>query len=277
VYACGLANQGQHVQQLTGHARGCTVPYQSFSKELKREFCLFRMHWLAARSNQGYYINNWREAHFAFFKARFQNFECSESFHRTTRYWWSQRHKYLTAADSGAEQESANYEFPDQSRTSGRDPADTVGINSEDIDGEQSEAVGPAFADASAADEDAADAAAHHEARAQAEFLSSEADRAADPAQAAAAAMNAQSRLVSDGASPAAAAAAEGAFRPAALRSAIEKAASCCWHHSHLRMRSCSKGGSRGGAKQWWEHGRVGAGHTVLAAVARAGRQPSLT
>ena len=107
----------------------------------------------------------------------------------------------------------------------GRDSTGTAGIGSEDIDAEQSQAGGSALLDASAADADAADAAPHREPGAQALALP---------------------------------AAAEGAFRPATMRSAIEVAALCCWHHGHLRICSCntgwssverSSGGSMGGVE----------------------------
>ena len=110
--------------------------------------------------------------------------------------------------------------------------AGNVGIGSEYIDSagggwgdshtgdaEQSEAGGPAFADALAADANIADAVPHHEAQAQlqAQFPSGEspsfvAARAADAAIAETAAVDA----ASDHASPAAASTAEGALAPAA-------------------------------------------------------------
>jgi hypothetical protein len=135
--------------------------------------------------------------------------------------------------------------------SSGRDSAGIVGIGSEDIDSasggwndrmgqfrggdaEQSEAGGAAFVDVSAADVDATDTAPYHEAQsASGKPPSSVAARAADAARAVTAAVGA----VSDHASPAAAATAEGVRAPAAIAAAtIEVAVSCCRHHGHARI-----------------------------------------
>ena len=225
-----LAHQALHARQPNQNVQGGTRKFNYFSKELKREFCLFRMRWLAEQSIQGIGHGKWNKAHLAFFKAKFPNYNSPETFQRTTRNWWSQRATYLTPK----ELEKSNGEIPDQSRCcGGSDHTDTVGIDSEDIDAEQSQAAGAAFPDASAADANAADAAPHREpgAQALAQFLSSEVDQAADAARAAAAAVDAHSQLVPYRAIPVAAAAAEGAFRPATLHSAIEVGALCCWHH----------------------------------------------
>ncbi len=47
-----LAHQGLRSLQLNQIVQGGTRQFNYFSKELKREFCLFRMRWLAAQSSQ---------------------------------------------------------------------------------------------------------------------------------------------------------------------------------------------------------------------------------
>jgi hypothetical protein len=164
------------VRQLNGKVKGGTEPYTYYSRELKREFCLFKMRWLVARSNQGMYRNNWRNDHFDFFNARFPNFEYSERFLRTTMNWWTKRTKYLTTSELAMLTSGCD---------GGRDSTvstGTAGIGSEDIDAEQSQAGGGALLDASAADADAADAAPHREPGAQALALPAAAEGAFRPA-----------------------------------------------------------------------------------------------
>ncbi len=128
---------------LNGAYKGGTDPYNHYSRELKREFCLLKMRWLAARTEQGMYRNTWRNDHFNFFKARIPNYKCSETFQQTMRTWWTQRAKYLTTKE---------LEMLTSGCDGGRDPTGTAGIGSEDIDAEQSQAGGAAFPDAAAAE-----------------------------------------------------------------------------------------------------------------------------
>ena len=183
--ACGLAAnlayQQPHVQQPNRPVNRGTGKGTYYSKELKREFCLFQRNWMAARTD-GTRCDPWRSAHLAFFRSKIQFFEGSIPTDRSTRTWWSQRHKYLTGEE-----------------------------NSTCVEG--------AFADDSAADAEALDAPPHHEAQVQAqspasEYPSSVVSRAADAA--AAAAVNA----AWDHASPVAAAMAEGARIQAAIAAA---------------------------------------------------------
>jgi hypothetical protein len=185
--ACGLAanlaHQQPHVQQPNRPVNRGTGKGNYYSKELKREFCLFKRNWMAARTD-GTRCEPWRSAHLAFFRSKIQFFEGSIPTDRTTRTWWSQRHKYLT-------------------------------------DEENSTCGEGAFADNSAADAEVLDAPPHHEAQVQvqspsSEYPSSVVSRAADAARAAAAAVNA----ASDHASPVAAAMAEGARKQAAIAAA---------------------------------------------------------
>jgi len=169
----------------------------------------------------------WRCALGAFFRSEIQFFQVGKSTDRVTRTWWNNRHKYLT------EEELSTCVDPGSTGDGGfRESAGNVGIGSEYIDSagggwgdshtgdaEQSEAGGPSFADALAADANIADAVPHHEAQAQvqAQFPSGEspsfvAARAADAAIAETAAVDA----ASDHASPAAASTAEGALARAA-------------------------------------------------------------
>lgn len=183
---------------------------------------------MSARTD-GVKFEPWQCALGAFFRSHFQFHNVSTPTDRATRTWWSQRHKYLT------EEELSTCVDPGSTGDGGfRESAGNVGIGSEYIgsagggwgdshtgDAEQSEAGGPAFADALAADANAADAVPHHEAQAQvqAQFPSGEslsfvAARAAD---AAIAAETAAVDAASDHASPAAASTAEGALAPAAI------------------------------------------------------------
>jgi hypothetical protein len=181
---------------------------------------------MSARTD-GVKFEPWQCALGAFFRSHCQFHNVSTPTDRATRTWWNQRHKYLT------EEELSTCVDPGSTGDGGfRESAGNVGIGSEYIDSagggwgdshtgdaEQSEAGGPAFADALAADANIADAVPHHEAQAQlqAQFPSGEspsfvAARAADAAIAETAAVDA----ASDHASPAAASTAEGALAPAA-------------------------------------------------------------
>jgi len=157
---------------------------------------------MSARTD-GVKFEPWQCALGAFFRSHCQFHNVSTPTDRATRTWWNQRHKYLT------EEELSTCLDPGSTGDGGfRESAGNVGIGSEYIDSagggwgdshtgdaEQSEAGGPAFADALAADANIADAVPHHEAQAQlqAQFPSGEspsfvAARAADAAIAASAA-----------------------------------------------------------------------------------------
>jgi hypothetical protein len=164
-----------------------------YSRELKRQFCLFRRNWMSARTD-GVRFESWQSALGAFFRSHFQFFDVSTPTERATRNWWSQRHKYLT------EEELSTCVDPGRSGDGGfRAAASNVGIGSECNDSASG-----------GWDDCMGDAAPRHEAQAQGQAQSqsgeSPSSRVADTASAEAAAVDA----ASDHASPAAAATAEG-------------------------------------------------------------------
>jgi hypothetical protein len=62
-----------------------------FPHELKREFCLFKMKWMSETRSEP-----WKRAQLSFFKSKIQDFKGAKSLPRTSRNWWSERHRYLT-------------------------------------------------------------------------------------------------------------------------------------------------------------------------------------
>ena len=180
--ACGSAaslgrREQQHVQQpgrsVNDGSRNCSY----YSEELKREFCVFKRNWISART-EGPRSETWRKAHVAFFRSKHQFCKGFIPNERTTRNWWSQRHKYLTDV---CEESSTCREPGTAGRYGGgrcRDSGGNVGIGSENndsagggctgwddrmVDSHRSDAEhGGAFMDTSAADADEADAAHHH-------------------------------------------------------------------------------------------------------------------
>ena len=180
--ACGSAaslgrREQQHVQQPGRSVNDGSGYCIYYSEELKREFCVFKRNWISART-EGPRSETWRKAHVAFFRSKHQFCKGFIPNERTTRNWWSQRHKYLTDV---CEESSTCREPGTAGRYGGgrcRDSGGNVGIGSENndsagggctgwddrmVDSHRSDAEhGGAFMDTSAADADEADAAHHH-------------------------------------------------------------------------------------------------------------------
>jgi hypothetical protein len=102
--ACGSALQGPHVwrENCTDHGR--TRNYTYYSEALKRDFCLFKIKWLSAQS-EGTCKVSWRSALLSFFKSRIRNCEGGNSIERASRFWWSQRNRYLTEQEVSSAQQ----------------------------------------------------------------------------------------------------------------------------------------------------------------------------
>jgi hypothetical protein len=184
--ACGSAaslgrREQQHVQQQGRSVNEGSEYTTYYSEELKREFCVFKRNWISART-EGHRSETWRRAHLAFFRSHHNFRKGFIPNERTTRNWWSQRHRYLT--DVGVCEESSTCREPGRyGGGSCRDSGGNVGIGSENndsagggctgcddrmVDSHRSDAEhGGAFTDTSAADADEADAAHHHLAQVQ--------------------------------------------------------------------------------------------------------------
>ena len=206
-----------NVKQPDRFVNGCNGLRNCYSKELKLQFCLFKRNWIAARTDRNR-CGTWASAERAFFESKPQFSGGSIPNDRVTRLWWTQYledQKISTGGDPGW--------------GGSRGPTSSVGISSEDVDpaggglnycmgnshggdAEQSGAGGCVFADASAAGEDAEDAALSP----PGESLSSVAARAADAARSADAARAAVATVdsASDHACPATAATTEGGRAP---------------------------------------------------------------
>jgi hypothetical protein len=193
---------GRHPNRFVNDSSGHRFYY---SRDLKRQFCLFRRKWMSARTD-GTSREPWRKALDAFFRSEIDFFQVGKSTDKVTRKWWNNRHKYLTEEELS----TCHGVDPGSSGDGGfRESAGNVGIGSECMD-----------STSGGWDDCMGDAATRHEAPAQVqaqsqsvESPSSVAARVADAASAEAAAVDAASVHESPAAE---AATAEGKLAPAA-------------------------------------------------------------
>ena len=69
---------------------------RSYSNDLKREYCLFRMKWLPGLLGSDGKPETFKSAQLSFFKSKIPNFDAPKGFDRALRLWWGHREKYLT-------------------------------------------------------------------------------------------------------------------------------------------------------------------------------------